>query len=87
MTWGANGKMPRYILTIRDGHEETNWQHYRNGDLHTLVKHDRHALSLTEQADFLERKRLETRAYTESEWQDWVDGLEFRDPKTGDSAC
>jgi hypothetical protein len=138
-------QLPPYIIAIRDGREETAWQHYSQGDLQTLVRHhqelagvnmrlltndvelvrklasagfnppcpwvafyelgpfvgslqgnaeywyrciwDRYwqALSLAEQAELLERKRRENRAYmSETEWQDWVDGLGFRDPRTRD---
>lgn len=139
-------QLPRYIIAIREGREEVAWQHYRQGDLHTLIKHDQklsgidthlltndvaliqklasasfnppcpwiafyelgpfvgsmqgnaeywyhhtwdrywHALTLSDQAQFLEEKRQETAAYmSENEWQDWVDGLRFRDPRTRDS--
>ncbi|WP_233828876.1 hypothetical protein [Paraburkholderia sp. ZP32-5] len=33
-------QLPRYIMTIRDGCDEMHWQHYREGDSHTLVRHD-----------------------------------------------
>jgi hypothetical protein len=139
-------QLPRFIMAVRNGREEVAWQHYRQGDLHTLIKHDQElsginvrlltndvaliqemasasfnppcpwvsfyelgpfvgsmqgnaehwyhyiwdryweALTLAEQAQFLEEKRKETIAYMpESEWKDWVDGLRFRDPRTRDS--
>ncbi|MFT4067966.1 hypothetical protein [Paraburkholderia sp.] len=33
-------QLPSYIMNIRDGRDETDWQHYRRGDSHTLVRHD-----------------------------------------------
>jgi len=33
-------QMPRYVMTIRNGREKTEWQHYNNDHLHTFLKHD-----------------------------------------------
>ncbi|KWN78304.1 hypothetical protein WM24_29440 [Burkholderia ubonensis] len=33
-------QVPPYIKMIREGREETSWQRYDKGGLHTLVKHD-----------------------------------------------
>ncbi|WP_322009309.1 hypothetical protein [Paraburkholderia sp. J12] len=139
-------QVPRYIMTIREGRDETSWQHYEKGALHTLLKHDqelsgmnmrlltndvelvfhlanagfnppcpwvafyelgpfvgsmqgnaeywyRHiwdrfweSLSLADQIEFLERQRYENEAYMSAdEWQDWVDGVRFRDARTRNS--
>ncbi|EEA03514.1 hypothetical protein BH160DRAFT_1195 [Burkholderia sp. H160] len=42
-------QLQSYIMTIRDGRDETDWQHNSQGDLHTLVRHDREFAGLNMQ--------------------------------------